>query len=69
MKKKKKKKKKNVEKVFRFRDKCIRKCCNKLPFLTREYLLSEVNGLTNRPKIFDITERGFSNLNCLHRDQ
>ena len=59
--------KKKIEKtVF---DKCIWKCCNKLPLLRREYLSSAVNRLTNSPKILHITQRDFFNLNCFHSDQ
>ena len=61
--------KKNSENNLCFWDNWIWKCCNKLPFLRREYLLLAVNGLTNSPTIFHITERTFCSLNCLHRDQ
>ena len=61
--------KKNTENIFRFSDKCIRKCCNKLPLLRREYFSSAVNGLTNSPKILHMTQRDSVNLNCLHRHQ
>ena len=62
------KKKKNGEKVFFFFFNCILKCCNKLPFLRRENLLSAVNGLKKSPKILHVTEKAFSNLNFFHRD-
>ena len=42
---------------------------NILPLLRREYLSSEVNGLTNSPEILHITNRDFFQLNCLHSDQ
>ena len=41
----------------------------KLSLLRRQYLLSAVNGLTNSPKILNITQRDFFNRNYLHRDQ
>ena len=55
--------------VFPFWDNWIWKCCNKLPLLGGEHILSAVNGLTNSHEIFHITQRDFFNLNCLHRDQ
>ena len=55
--------------VFNFWDNSIWKCCKKLPLLRREYLSSAVNGLTNSPKIFHISQRNFISHNCLHRDQ
>ena len=51
--------KQNVEKVFCFWDICIRRCCNKLPLLSREYLSSAVNVLRNSPKILHITKKLF----------
>ena len=60
---------KNWEKVFRFWDKWIWKCCSKLPLLRREYLSSAVNGLTNSPKILHITQWDFLSPSYLHRDQ
>ena len=36
--------------------------------LRREYLSSAISALTNSPKIFNITQRDFLNLNCIHRD-
>ena len=52
--------KKNSENTFRFWDKSIWKCCNKLPQLRREYLSPAVNGLTYSPKIFPyFSERRF----------
>ena len=65
----KKKIKKNGENIFRFWDKCIWKCCYKLPLIRREFFSSAVNGLTNSPKILHRSERGFFNLSWLHRDQ
>ena len=53
------KNKKNWEKVFRFSDNSIWKCCNKLPLLRRQYFSSALNGLTNSPKILHITQRVF----------
>ena len=47
----------------------ISKCCYKLSLLRTEYLLSAVNGLTNSPQTFHITQRVFLNLNCFHRHQ
>ena len=44
---------KNPEKVFYFRDNCVRTCSAKLSTLQREYLLLAVNVLTNSPKISD----------------
>ena len=38
---------KNGEKIFRFWDNCIWKCCNELPLLRRDYLSWAINGLTN----------------------
>ena len=55
-----------LENIFRFWDKCVWKCCNKLPLLRRNYLSSAVNGLTSSPKIFHIAQRDFLILNCLH---
>ena len=63
------KRKKNSGKIFCFWDNFIWKCCYKYSLLKREYLLSEVNGLRNSPKILHITERDFFNLNCFRRDQ
>ena len=63
---KKKKKKKNI---LCFLDNCILKSCSKVSLLRREYLLLEVNGLTNGPRILNITQREFLNVNCFHRDQ
>ena len=57
------------ENIFCFWDNCIWKYCCKLSLLTREYLISAVNGLTNSPKILHISQRDFHNLNCLHSDQ
>ena len=59
--------KKNWKNIFRFWAKGIRKCSNKLPLLRTEYLLSAVNGLTNSPKIGNITQRNFFNLNWFYR--
>ena len=39
--------KKKFREIFLFWDRCIRKCCNKLPLLRREYLSSAVKGLTD----------------------
>ena len=61
--------KKKLENIFRFLDNCISKYCNKFPLLRRENLMSPKNGLTNSPKILDITQRDFFNLNCVPRDQ
>ena len=47
----------------------MRKFCNKLPLLRREYLSSGVNEIANTPKILHITQRDFLNPNCLQRDQ
>ena len=52
--------KRNSENIFHFWDYCIKKCCNKLLLLRREYLLLPVNGLTNSPKILYVTQRDFS---------
>ena len=60
---------KNSENRFSSWVHCIWECCFKLSLLTREYLLSAVNGLANSPKNFCITQREFLNLNCLHGDQ
>ena len=38
--------KRNSENFFHFWDNCIKKCCNKLPLLRREYLLLPLNRLT-----------------------
>ena len=40
-----------------------------LPLLRREYLLSAVHWLKNRPKILHITQRDFFNMNYIHRDE
>ena len=58
---KKKKKKKNGENVFRFWDKYIWKCCNKLPLLRREHFSSAVNGLRKSPKILHTSHVDFLN--------
>ena len=60
--------KKKIRKYFRFCDNCVRKCCYKLSLLRREYLSSALIGLTNSPKILNITQRDFLNLNIRHRD-
>ena len=62
------KKKKKRENYFRFWDNCVGKCCYKLSLLTREYLLSTVNGLTNSRQVFHTTQRDFFKPNCVHRD-
>ena len=60
--------KKIAKKKFFFSwNNCISRCCNNFSLLRREYLSSAVNGLRNSPKIFDITQKDFFNLNCLHR--
>ena len=54
--------KKKWERVFCFWGNCIWRCCNILSLLTREYLSSAVNGLTNSRNIFYISLRvTFSN--------
>ena len=60
---------KKIDKKMLFLGKFIRRCCNKLPLLRREYLLSALSGLTNSPKILYITQRNIFNLNCLDKDQ
>ena len=52
-----------------FSDICIGIGCIKLSLLTRKYLSSVVNLLTNSPKIFYITKTDFSRLNLTHNDQ
>ena len=59
--------KKKRKKFFSFWDKCIWKCCNKLPLLRRQLLSSAVNELKNSPKILHIIKRYFFNPNCVHR--
>ena len=49
--------KKSSEIIFGFFDNCIWECCYKLFVIRREYLLSAVNGLKNRPKILHILQR------------
>ena len=61
--------KKHSQNIFGFWDNIIWKSCYKLSLLRRQYLLSAVNGLTNSPKILNITQRDFFNRNYLHRDQ
>ena len=61
--------KQNGEKVFCFWDIWIWTCYIKLFLLSREYLSSAVNLLTNSPKILYITKRDFFQLSCLHSDQ
>ena len=61
--------KKNLEHIFRSLDDWIIKRCHKLFLLRRKYLLSNVNGLTNSPRILPIIPRNFLNLNCLQRDE
>ena len=61
--------KKSLENISGFWDNCIWKCCNKLPLLRKEYLLSALSQLRTSPNILHITQRDFSNLNCLHKDQ
>ena len=63
------KKKKKKENILCFLHNCIWKSCCKLSLIRREYLLLEVNGLTNSPRILNITQRNFLNVNCFHRDQ
>ena len=60
---------KNSENIFGFWDICSWKCYNKFGLLRREYLSSEVNELTNSPKILHISKTDFFKLNCLHSDQ
>ena len=60
---------KNLEYIFLFLDNCMGKYCFKFSLLRREYLPSAGNRLTNSPKILQITQRDFGNLNCLDRDQ
>ena len=43
--------------MFDLNDKCICIGCGKLPVLWPECLKSAVNGLTNSPKISDMTKR------------
>ena len=62
-------KKKIWEHIFRFWDNCIWKCCYKLSPLRWEYMFQAVNGLTNRPKILQITKRDFFNQICIQRDR
>ena len=59
---------KNSEKVFSFRDNCIRIGCVELSLLRRVYMSSAVNVLTNSLKILHITKRDFFKLNWLGRD-
>ena len=54
---------KNPEKVFCFSDKYASSCCVKFSMLTREYLPSVVNVLTNSVKISDPTIADFVQLN------
>ena len=62
-------KKNNSETNFPFWDNCIWKCSLKSSLLRKEYLLSALNGLTNRPRIFHSTHRDFFNLNCHNRNK
>ena len=59
--------KKTSQILFRLWDNCIWKCCCKLSLIRREYLLSALNGLTNSPEIFHITQGDFFNNNCLYK--
>ena len=54
---------KNWQKVFRFWDKVVWNCCQKICILRREYLSSGVNVLTNSVKISDVTKAAFFQLN------
>ena len=62
-------KKKIRQMLFCFWNTCIWRSCNKLSLLRRQYLSSEVNVLTNSPKILHITKRHFFQLDCLISDQ
>ena len=57
-----------LEKIFRFWDNCIWKCCNKLALFWREYLSPAVNVLRNSSKILHITKRELFQLNCVPRN-
>ena len=59
----------HLENVFFLWDNCIWIGCFKLFLLRREYLWSAVNMLTNIFKTLHVTNRDFSQLNCLHSDQ
>ena len=61
--------KKKLQNVFRFRDNCIEIRCVKLPLSKREYLPSPLSVLGNSLEIFQITNREFLQVNCLHNDQ
>ena len=58
----------NSEKDFCFLKNCIWIGCIKLPLLRKQHLSSEVNVLTNTPKILHMTKRDIQ-LNLFHRDQ
>ena len=58
----------NSEIFFSFSDISISIGCVKLSLLTREYLSSAVNVLTNNLKTLHITRRNFVRLKCLHSD-
>ena len=65
----KKNKKTKLENIFPSWVNCILKYWYKLYLFRRKYLLLALSGLTNSPKILNITQRDFFKLNCCHRDQ
>ena len=60
---------KNSEKVFCFWDNCIRIGIVKLSLWRRGYFSSAGNVLTSRPKIWDVNNRDFFQLNWLEYAQ
>ena len=61
--------KKKIRKSFLFGDNCVRIGCFKLSLLSREYLSSAVNVLTNSYKALRLTKTDFLRLNYLPNDQ